>query len=179
MIFVLIAVIAVFVIVLRQDDGASACGGAFVTGLLAAFVFLLVVPALFLWIHPDPYYTHSIETDQIVSVSDSSSIHDQISGFLVVEGYVNSELDYTYYRKLADGGLQEVQIPVDDTTVYEDATASTAHVDWYNFRVAPVSWTRFLLMGPVKSDAPSNWSYVLHVPKDTIKESFALNGGGS
>lgn len=153
--------------------GASLCCAG-IAAFVTAFVVVIVCGLFFTCTEDNAHSPHHpwYRAD-IVSVKDSSSTHGEISGFLVVEGYVNSELDYTYYAKTGDGGLVQESVEADAVTVYQTNKVSP-HLSCFISDDRGSFWTTL-----VKSHAFTgmyDFECNLYVPPGTIKETFSLGG---
>jgi len=131
-------------------------------------ICLGVAAPLFGWISvpTTPHFWHQ----KVVSVQDGQQTQ---GSFYLGSGVIGTEAYYTYYYQAGPDSYVQDKVPVEGTTIVEDAeTPADARIDAQRTNTSDWGlWIAFTHTGVWYHTA------TIHVPKGTIIRNFNLNGG--
>lgn len=106
----------------------------------------------------------SVKHIEIVSMQDNSNI---TGSFFLGCGSVNSEMMYSFYKKV-DDGFKFDTIPVDRATI--KYTNDKPHIDVISSKLKKDSWGNYFSLNIVQKE-----KYIIYVPEGTIKMNYTLD----
>ena len=122
-------------------------------GILFAVIIFAVTP-----------HDISKERHDLVAIKDGSGIN---GSFFLGCGTIEDRNYYYYYEKSNDNGYKQQKILVDKVVLYEDATDSTAYIE-FQHKISKTPYKKWSVnCGCIQTK--------IHVPKGTIIKQFKLD----
>ncbi len=167
-----IGVLVSFVVMFAIDWSEwEELGGALLAGFIGALVSLL--GSFVLWIAAVVFLpSHDVSTRfDLVSLRDAAGVE---GSFFIGTGGFDSTLTDTWYQRESDGSYTGHKIDTDNARIFQDSPTTPYLVKFHG----DINWGWARALFPVPSNlANKSRVYEFHIPKDSIKSGFVLDGG--